>query len=60
MSKDYKCEVCRHAAPRLHMRDQDGKWVCASCLPDKELDNCPGLRERLGLKDARPSRRRAA
>ena len=63
MSKDFKCEVCRKPAERLHMRDLDGKWVCAPCIPDRELDACPGLRERLGLKSsARGShpRRKAA
>lgn len=62
MNKDYKCEVCRKQTPRLHMRDLDGKWVCAFCIPDKELDRCEGLRERLGLKSARSStsRRQAA
>jgi hypothetical protein len=49
MSKDFKCEVCRKPTPSLHMRDLDGKWVCAHCIPEKELDACPGLRERLGL-----------
>lgn len=49
MSKDFKCEGCRKPAVSLHMRDLDGKWVCAQCIPEKELDACPGLRERLGL-----------
>ena len=64
MSKDYKCETCRKPAERLHMRDMDGKWVCAHCIPDVELDRCPGLRERLGLparsaKGAQPRRKAA-
>jgi hypothetical protein len=44
------------------MRDLDGKWVCAHCIPERELDACPGLRERLGLKPARSAqaRRKAA
>ena len=49
MSNDFKCEACRKPAVSLHMRDLDGKWVCASCIPERELDACPGLRERLGL-----------
>jgi hypothetical protein len=50
MSKEFKCEACRKPAPTLHMRDMDGKWVCAHCIPEKELDACPGLRQRLGLQ----------
>jgi len=43
------------------MRDSDGRWVCAHCIPDRELDACDGLRERLGLKPlARAQRRKAA
>lgn len=49
MSKDFKCQACRKPTHSLHMRDVDGKWVCAHCIPAKELDACPGLRERLGL-----------
>ena len=62
MSKDFKCEACRRPVECLHMRDVDGKWVCAHCIPEKELDACPGLRERLGLKPTRASvpRRKAA
>jgi hypothetical protein len=62
MSKDFKCEACRKPAPSLHMRDVDGKWVCAHCIPDRELDACPGLRERLGLQPRSSSvqRRKAA
>jgi hypothetical protein len=60
MSKSFKCEVCRKASETLHMRNLDGKWVCAFCIPEKELDECPGLRERLGLKPARAQRRKAA
>lgn len=61
MSKTFKCEVCRGAAETLHMRDLDGKWVCARCIPARELDACPGLRERLGLKAVRaPQPRRKA
>ena len=55
MGKEARCEVCRKPAETLHMRDMDGKWVCAQCIPDQELDACPGLRERLGL----PARRAA-
>lgn len=62
MSKDFKCEACRKTVESLHMRNADGKWVCAHCIPDKELDACPGLRERLGLqvKRAAAPRRKAA
>jgi hypothetical protein len=62
MSKDFKCEVCRKTAERLHMRDLDGKWVCAYCIPERELDACNGLRERLGLRVKRVSipKRKAA
>jgi hypothetical protein len=62
MSKDFKCEVCRQRAERLHMRDADGLWVCAYCIPARELDACPGLRERLGLVQKRAviPRRKAA
>lgn len=60
MSKEYKCEVCRKASTKLHMRDLDGRWVCAPCIPPKELDACPGLRERLGLKRAAAEQRRRA
>ncbi len=62
MSKDFKCESCRRGSDSLHMRDSDGKWVCAECIPERELDACPGLRERLGLQTKRASlhRRKAA
>lgn len=62
MSKDFKCEACRKPADRLHMRDADGKWVCGNCIPEQELNACPGLRERLGLKPVHtsPARRKAA
>jgi hypothetical protein len=62
MSKDFKCEVCRKTSERLHMRDLDGKWVCAYCIPERELDACQGLRERLGLRVKRVSlpKRKAA
>ncbi len=62
MGKDFKCEACRKTTERLFMRDADGKWVCAACIPEKELDACPGLRERLGLppKRAMQARRKAA
>lgn len=52
MSHTFKCEVCRTATETLHMRNSDGKWVCARCIPAQELDACEGLRERLGLKPA--------
>jgi hypothetical protein len=42
------------------MRNSDGRWVCAHCIPAAELNACPGLRERLGLKPARPAERRKA
>jgi hypothetical protein len=44
------------------MRNSDGRWVCAHCIPAAELDACKGLRERLGLKPsaARAPRRKAA
>lgn len=60
MSKLFKCVACRKSAETLHMRDSDGRWVCAQCIPAAELDACPGLRERLGLKPARAERRKAA
>ncbi|HZI18924.1 MAG TPA: hypothetical protein VEY09_10050 [Pyrinomonadaceae bacterium] len=61
MASTFKCEGCRRASERLHMRDSDGRWVCAHCIPDRELDACDGLRERLGLKPlARAQRRKAA
>ena len=28
-AKTYKCEACRGASETLHMRNSDGKWVCA-------------------------------
>ena len=60
-SKIFKCEACRRPSESLHMRDSDGKWVCAGCIPAAELDACEGLRERLGLKaPARAPRRKAA
>jgi ribosomal protein L37AE/L43A len=60
-SKTFKCESCRTASETLHLRDSDGKWVCADCIPAAELDACVGLRERLGLKPAaRAPRRKAA
>ena len=63
MRKDFKCEACRKAVGSLHMRNSDGKWVCAECIPSAELDACEGLRERLGLpraKAAAQPRRKAA
>ncbi len=62
MSKDFKCEACRRASLSLHMRNSDGKWVCAPCIPEAELNACPGLRERLGLQPKRAAmpRRKAA
>jgi len=61
-SKTFKCEACRAASETLHMRNSDGRWVCARCIPAAELDACAGLRERLGLKPAaaRAPRRKAA
>jgi hypothetical protein len=60
--KTFKCEACRGASETLHMRNSDGKWVCARCIPAAELDACRGLRERLGLAPAaaRVPRRKAA
>ena len=62
MRKDFKCEACRKAVGSLHMRNSDGKWVCAQCIPDAELNACPGLRERLGLpsRSSAAARRKAA
>lgn len=63
MSKDFRCESCRKTVASLHMRNSDGKWVCPICIPDKELAECPGLRERLGLAPKRAAaiaRRKAA
>ncbi len=60
-SKTFKCEACRASAETLHMRDSDGKWVCARCIPAAELDACEGLRERLGMRPApRAQQRRKA
>jgi hypothetical protein len=60
-SKTFKCEACRGASETLHLRNLDGKWVCAHCIPAAELDACAGLRERLGLRPvARAPRRKAA
>ena len=61
-SKTFKCEACRAASETLHLRNSDGRWVCARCIPAAELDACQGLRERLGLKPsaARAPRRKAA
>ena len=60
-SKTFKREACRTASETLHMRNSDGKWVCAYCIPAAELDACEGLREKLGLKaPARVQRRKAA
>ncbi|HVF51389.1 MAG TPA: hypothetical protein VNA19_14985 [Pyrinomonadaceae bacterium] len=53
MAKDFKCAVCRKSSERLHMRDSDGKWVCAQCIPEREVDACEGLRQRLGLARSR-------
>lgn len=63
MSHTFKCAVCRTATETLHMRNSDGKWVCARCIPAQEVDACEGLRERLGLKQsprAAQPRRKAA
>ncbi len=62
MAKDFKCEACRKGTETLHMRNSDGKWVCAHCIPEAELDACEGLRERLGLPPRRAAtpRRKAA
>lgn len=62
MSKEFKCEACRKTAGKLHMRNSDGRWVCAHCIPDAEINACPGLRERLGLHPKRTAmpRRKAA
>jgi hypothetical protein len=60
-SKTFKCEACRGASETLHLRNLDGKWVCAHCIPATDLDACAGLRERLGLRPvARAPRRKAA
>lgn len=58
MSRTFKCEACRKASETLHMRDSDGKWVCAHCIPERELNACEGLRERLGLRPARSAQQR--
>ena len=62
MSKEFRCEGCRKVADTLYMRNMDGKWVCAHCIPDKELDAYPNLRERLGLQPKRAAmpRKKAA
>jgi ribosomal protein L37AE/L43A len=59
-SKTFKCEACRRPSETLHMRDSDGKWVCAHCIPAAELNACAGLRERLRLKPAAHAPRRKA
>ena len=59
-TRDFKCAACRKQTDKLYMRDMDGKWVCARCIPEKELNACPGLRERLGLVAERAPRRKAA
>ena len=47
--KGFQCEACHKNSESLHLRDSDGKWVCAECIPAAEVDACEGLRERLGL-----------
>ena len=41
-NKTFKCEACRAASETLHMRNSDGRWVCAHCIPAAELDACEG------------------
>ena len=60
MSKDFKCEACKRPQESLHMRNTDGKWVCADCIPAAELKEYPRLRERLGVKRAARTRQKAA
>ena len=48
--KTYRCEACRGASETLHMRNSDGKWVCAHCIPAAELDAFrDALRAELGM-----------
>jgi hypothetical protein len=60
MSKDFRCEACKRPQESLHMRNTDGKWVCADCIPAAELKEYPRLRERLSAGRAAPARRKAA
>lgn len=62
MSKDFRCEDCRGSAIRLYIRHTDGKWVCLQCIPKREFDKYPGLREHLEAQPPRSSvpRRRVA
>lgn len=60
MSKDFRCEACKRPQESLHMRNTDGKWVCADCIPAAELKEYPRLRERLAAKRATPAHKKAA
>ncbi len=60
MSKDFRCEACKRPQESLHMRNTDGKWVCADCIPAAELKEYPRLRERLSARRAAPAHKKAA
>ena len=60
MSKDFRCEACKRPQESLHMRNTDGKWVCADCIPAAELKEYPRLRERLSAKRQARTHRKAA
>ncbi len=60
MGKDFRCEACKRPQESLHMRNTDGKWVCADCIPAAELKEYPRLRERLSAKRADRAHKKAA
>ncbi|HKQ52386.1 MAG TPA: hypothetical protein VJT74_08465 [Pyrinomonadaceae bacterium] len=60
MSKDFRCEACKRPQESLHMRNTDGKWVCADCIPAAELKEYPRLRERLSAKGQARTHKKAA
>ena len=60
MSKDFRCEACKRPQESLHMRNSDGKWVCADCIPAAEVKEYPRLRERLAARRAAPAHKKAA
>jgi len=60
MSKDFRCEACKRPQESLHMRNTDGKWVCADCIPAAELKEYPRLRERLSAKRQARAHKKAA
>jgi ribosomal protein L37AE/L43A len=60
MSKDFRCEACKRPQESLHMRNTDGKWVCADCIPAAELKEYPRLRERLSANRQARAHKKAA